>query len=310
MNVQPGDSITAGSPAFTLSTSNEMLILLTVTEEELLELEAGQTGMASFDAIDGIDYPVRVESITRVPNAEQGVVTYDVEARILAGSELAEAAAQGPAGAFRPGGGAFGGGPGSGFGGGPSGPFAGVQLPEGVTPQQVRQAILSGGPLPEGVVLPEEAMRMLERIRAAGGFGQGAGGRQGAAQQPGDISARPLPASGMSASVTILTEVREESVLAPISAVRQLDGQWFVSIPAAVKEGEAAGFERVFVEVRASDGENVEIANGLEAGAILLIGADNAGIAFTATQRQPGANQGFGFGPPGGLGPGGGGGRP
>ncbi len=310
VNIHPGDSIAAGSPAFTLSTSNDMLVLLTVTEEELLELEVGQTGMASFAAIDGIDYPVRVESITRVPEAEQGVVTYDVEARILAASELADAAAQGPAGAFRPGAGTFGGGPGGGFGGGPGGPLAGVQLPEGVTPQQVRQAIISGGPLPEGVVLPEEVIQMVERIRAAGGLAQGAGGQQGAAQQPGDVSARPLPAPGMSASVTILTEVREESVLAPISAVRQLDGQWFVSIPAAAAEGEAADFQRVFVEVGASDGENVEISNGLDAGAILLIGADNAGVAFTATLQQTGANQGFGFGPPGGFGPGGGGGRP
>ena len=306
VSVRPGDSITAGSPAFTLSTPNDMLVLLTVTEEELLELEVGQTGMASFDAIDGINYPVRVESITRVPNAEQGVVTYDVEARILAGSELADAAAQGPAAAFRPGGGAFGGGFG---GGGPGGgALARFELPEGVTIQQVRQAIVSGGPLPEGVVLPEELVEMLQSIRASGGFGQGAGGQRDTGGRGGAAVGRPLPAPGMSASVTILTEVREESVLVPASAVRQLDGRWFVSIPAAAAEGEEVGFERVFVEVGVSDGENVEIANGLDAGAVLLIGADNAGIAFTATQQQPRANPGFGPGS-GGFGPGGGGGR-
>ena len=90
VNVQQCDRISAGSDAFTLSTSKRMLIALTVTEEDLLELEIGQTGLASFDAIDGMEYPVRVVAISRVPNAEQGVVTYDVEARILAGSELAE----------------------------------------------------------------------------------------------------------------------------------------------------------------------------------------------------------------------------
>ena len=52
----------------------------------------------------------------------------------------------------------------------------------------------------------------------------------------------------------------------------------------------------------------MEISGGLDAGAVLLIGADNAGIAFTATQQQPSANPGFGQGP-GGFGPGGGGGR-
>ena len=97
-------------------------------------------------------------------------------------------------------------------------------------------------------------------------------------------------------------------MLLPTSAVRQVDGQWFVSIPALSEDGEGPGFERVFVEVGVSDGENVEISGGLEAGTVVLIGADNAGIAFTATQQQPGANPGFAPGT-GGFGPGGGGGR-
>ena len=112
----------------------------------------------------------------------------------------------------------------------------------------------------------------------------------------------------MSASVTVLTEVREESVLVPVSAVRQLDGEWFVSIPAQGREGVESGFERLFVEVGESDGQNVEIADGLENGAVVLIGADGAGVAFTATQAQPRANPEFGPGQ-GGFGPGGGGGR-
>ena len=315
VTVQPGDRIGSGSAAIILSTSNRMLVSLTVTEEELLDLEVGQTGVASFDAIDGINYPVRVKTISRVPNAEQGVVTYDVEARILGGPAGPNAAPQAPGGNARPGG-TFGGGAfGGGFGGpgAGGGPFSGIELPEGVTPQQVREAIISGGPLPEGVVLPDEIMQALRAFRAAGGFGQGAGSQQtsnaqqGAVQEEGGVAARPLPAPGMSASITILTEVREESVLLPTSAVRQLDGQWFVSIPSAAAEGEAFGHERLFVEIGVSNGESVEIVNGLDAGAIVLIGADNAGVAFTATQQQPQAIPGFG---PGGFGPGSGGGRP
>ena len=119
----------------------------------------------------------------------------------------------------------------------------------------MRQAIIRGEPLPEGVELPAEVEEMLQAFRAAGGFGQGAGNQQApgaqqqAARQPGDASRRPLPAPGMSASITILTEVREESVLVPTTAVRQLEDRWFVSIPAPAAEGEVIGFERVFVEV-------------------------------------------------------------
>ena len=52
--VRQGDSVAAGFPAFTLSTSDRMLVSLTVTEEELLSLAEGQTGVATFDAIGGV----------------------------------------------------------------------------------------------------------------------------------------------------------------------------------------------------------------------------------------------------------------
>jgi len=106
----------------------------------------------------------------------------------------------------------------------------------------------------------------------------------------------------MSATVTILTELREEAVLIPVAAVRQIDGQWFVAV-APDPEGAEFGFERVMVEVGESDGVNVEVTGGLQAGATVLIGADRAGIAYSATQQQQQPDIGFsfppGFSPPG-----------
>ena len=92
--MQPGDRVTANFAAFSLGTPSRMLIELTVTEADLLNLEVGQAGLASFDAIEDVEYPVRIASISRVPNAAQGVVTYDVEARILVGVEIAEVASE------------------------------------------------------------------------------------------------------------------------------------------------------------------------------------------------------------------------
>ena len=178
-------------------------------------------------------------------------------------------------------------------------------------------------PLPEGVVLPEGfelPEGALERLAGGGRGGDGgAQDRGGAGAAPPDAiaAARPMPAPGMSASVTILTEVRDETVLVPISAVRQLDGEFFVTVPAA--DGLTA---RVTVAVGSSDGTNVEVVSGLEAGDTVLIGADSEGVAFSATQQaqQPvpgfqggnftggGGGGGFGGGG-GGAGGGGGGGR-
>ena len=322
VNVELGDRISSGFTAFTLSTSSRMLISLTVTEDELLNLEVGQTGLATFDAIDEFNYPVRVDSVSRVPKAEQGVVTYDVEARILVGEDLSAAAGGGPAAGVRSQGGR-----GAARAGGP---FGGFQLPEGVTFQQVRQmmtslelpegvtmqqvgrALATGAPLPAGVEVPEELEQIFKSIRSSArssavedDSGDGEQTRP-ASGRAGDTATKPLPAPGMSARVTIVTEIREQSVLLPVSAVRQLEGDWFVSVPRSSEDGGTSDSGRVFVAVGESDGQSVEIQSGIEAGAVVLIGADGAGIAFSATQQQTPSNPGFGAGP-GGFGPGGGG---
>ncbi|MCY3602087.1 MAG: HlyD family efflux transporter periplasmic adaptor subunit, partial [Chloroflexi bacterium] len=336
VNVQPGDRVAASLAAFTLSTSDRILIALTVTEADLLSLEVGQAGIATFDAIDDVEYPVRIASISRVPNAAQGVVTYEVEARLLAGPEIAEVAAE--LAALRGTGGdlarllagaGFGAGAGEGSGGGAGeggggareggaaggdargagglgggGLLAGLDLPEGVTIQEVLQAVANGEPLPEGVTLPEDfeiPPQMLERLANLTSNEL----EQGAETQQGALAARPLPAPGMSASVTILKELREQAVLVPVSAVRHLDGAWFVTVPGPAADDAGEGviaFERVTVEVGESDGTNVEILSGIEAGAVLLIGADNSGIAFSAQQQRQQPGGGFGGGGPGGGG--------
>ena len=98
-------------------------------------------------------------------------------------------------------------------------------------------------------------------------------------------------------------------MLVPVAAVRQLDGAWFVTVPAGDAgddEDAAHVFVRVTVEVGESDGTSVEVTSGLEPGAVLLIGADGAGVAFSATQQQPDLpafprGGGFGGGGPGGA---------
>ena len=71
-----------------------MMIALAVTEADLLALEVGQAGFASFDGVEGVQYPARIVSISRLPDTAQGVVTYGVEARILTGAETVEVASQ------------------------------------------------------------------------------------------------------------------------------------------------------------------------------------------------------------------------
>ena len=303
--VQPGDRIGAGATAFLVSTRDQIVVDLTVTEAEIFELEDLQVGVASFDAIDGAQYPVRITSISRVPNVEQGVVTYAVEATVL--SPLAiqavrndlealgvtvperQAAAQGAGGQ----------------GGGVSdraqrfgAMLQSLDLPEGVSVLEVAQAIANDEPLPEGVELPEEfSITDEERAQLRTFLARFAGGGGGAAGGTAAVSDdRQLPVDGMSASVTILTAVRDEAVLISTSAVRQIEGAFYIAVPTA-----DGGWERQSVQIGETDGTNVEILEGLENGATVLIGVDSEGIAYSATQL-PGGGTGGGFGGPGGGG--------
>ena len=307
VNVDPGERVAAGSAVFVLSTRDEIVVALTVTEAEIFDLEERQVGVASFDAIEGVQYPVRITTISRVPQVDQGVVTYEVEAVVL--SPLSIQAVRNDLRALGvtvpepqrnneegDGGGAT-----------PTNPeqvrrftawLQSLELPEGVTTLDVVRALANDEELPGGVVLPEDLeindeQRAQLRALIARFTGGGAAGGQAAVSDD-----RQLPIEGMSASVVILTAVRDESVLVSTSAVRQIDGAFYVAVPT-----EDGTWERRAVQIGETDGTNVEILSGLEDGATVLIGADSEGIAYSATQL-PGGGTGGGApqGPPGGGG--------
>jgi len=306
VSIAVGDTVSAGSAAVELLDESTIEVELTVTETDLPQIEVGQVGLATFDAIEDQQYAVRVASISRVPQTQQGVVTYPVTATLLQGGDLAAAAGDlaaltgasaGGGGfprgaAFGGGGGANGGTPGAGGGGGL---LTGIEIPEGVTIADVLEALANGQPLPDGVTLPgglEIGEALLERLRS--------GAAPGAAGAEAPVGAvRPMPAPGMSASVTVLTAIRDEAVLVPVAAVRLIDDVPSVRVPAG--DGTST---RVEVTLGSSDGMQVEVLTGLDAGATVLVGAEMEGVPYTATTQSASSDV-----PPGGsfFGDGGGG---
>ncbi|MEZ4503438.1 MAG: HlyD family efflux transporter periplasmic adaptor subunit [Dehalococcoidia bacterium] len=290
VSISSGDTVAANAAVVELLDESAIEVDLTVTESDLPDIEVGQIGLATFDSIDGQQYPVRIASISRVPNTEQGVVTYPVTAVLLQGADLADAADEmaaltgaattgAPAGAF----------PGA---GGPAGPFADIDLPDGVSMQDILQALANDEPLPDGVTLPEGfeiPETLLERIRS-GATGPVGGGETGPAAAPDGASQRPMPAPGMSASVTLLTEIRDEAVLVPVNAVRLIDDVPTVRIPA--DDGTST---RIEVTLGSSDGEQVEVLSGLEAGDIVLVGAETEGVPYTVTTQSSSSQTQGGF---------------
>ncbi len=287
INIELGERVSASTAAFVLSTRGQLLIELSVTEAEWFDLEPGRVGLARFDALDELSYAIRIAEAGRVPQIDQGVVTYIVEASILTPEEFPDAADQlaaiggenaitiGAEGAA---------------GGGVPNPFESAQakqllaafeaqatIPPGVETLAVIRALAFDDPLPEGVILPD-GFEIPEQFKAQIRNTFLSYEQALAEAEAEGVVEQPLPAPGMTASVTIITAIRDEAVHVAISAVRQIDGRFYVAIPSE----NLAGWERIEVEVGESDDSSVEILSGLEAGQVVLIGADTEGVSYAA----------------------------
>jgi HlyD family secretion protein len=69
VSIAAGDAVTVSTVALELLDEAAIEVELTVTESDLPSIDVGQVGLATFDAVDGQEYPVRVDRISRVPDA-------------------------------------------------------------------------------------------------------------------------------------------------------------------------------------------------------------------------------------------------
>jgi HlyD family secretion protein len=95
VNVQAGDTAGGGGATSTsaasssnadivLNTPDALILNLTISESDYNSVKAGQSGIATFDAIaDGGIFPIVIESIGSTGATTQGVVTYQATARLI-----------------------------------------------------------------------------------------------------------------------------------------------------------------------------------------------------------------------------------
>jgi len=102
--------------------------------------------------------------------------------------------------------------------------------------------------------------------------------------------------NGMTASVSIITEKKEDVLLLAQDAVISMGDRAFVEVVSAAGET-----KRQRVETGISDGTNIEIVSGLKEGDKVVLQSGSS-TADAASERTPGAEP---FIPAGGLPPGG-----
>ncbi len=106
LDIEVGQEVSgAGAAAIVLHTPDALGLDLTVSESDRPDVEAGQSGYATFDALGDSQFPLVIDSVGSSPTTTQGVVIYEVQATIQSvGSAFAARAQSGevPAGSASP----------------------------------------------------------------------------------------------------------------------------------------------------------------------------------------------------------------
>jgi multidrug resistance efflux pump len=298
LNIAVGDMAGASSATapIVLNTPNAVRLNLTITESDLPTVKAGQSGIATFDALSGSVFPIVIDSIGTNPTTTQGVVTYQVRARFVPGatggttgattsgalggraSRLAGtpvAGATPPAGAVAPGGSTS-----------PVGTPAAAGTPvAGATPP-------AGVGAPGANASPPAGTPVAGATPAAGG---------GTPQAAATSEVEPLP--GMNATVIITVQQAQNVLVVPDRAIQTQGGNSVVQV-----QKDDGSTETAVVQTGLSDGTNTEITSGLEEGQTVILPTRTVTTSAQATTTTRTGTQGGGFqfeiggGPPSGAG--------
>ncbi|MBI2764762.1 MAG: HlyD family efflux transporter periplasmic adaptor subunit [Chloroflexi bacterium] len=296
LGINAGDQVTAATAAATVANPEGMRIDLSVAESDISKVKVGQYGVATFDALSGSRYIVKVTTVGTTATTTQGIVTYAVQAQILRGADLqanaadiirtvqAVAAASGTASIV------------TGTGAGANG---GGSVASGTVTAGDNDGAGAGGSDNFGGA---RATAIAQGTPVAGRT-PGAGGPRGAGAAAGGVAAfanAPLPTPGMNASVTLVTEVQENVLLLPTTAIKRQGRTTYVNLLKA--DGTT---EQRTVTIGSADATNTAITSGLAEGDKVIVNTvSTATGARTATARTTPAAAGG----EGGLGHAGGGG--
>ena len=273
VGVVPGDVASASTGAFVFLDPASIGVDITVSESDLVGLAPGQLAIAQFDSIQDQSYLLQISGIDTDPTVTQGVVTYTVRAEMVDPRQLADredevrqlASLVRGAGALAEGGFAPGASAPQAAGGRGAGGFGGGG---GAGLQECVQRVLGRIPQGRGDVSAEERTRIQQEC-LGGGSGAGRGPQEGGGgPQAARVEAPTrMPTPGMSGSVTILTDIKSDVLLAPSAAIRQQGSDAFVYV-----RGFDGSPERREITIGGTDSERTEVLSGLAEGDMVLMG--------------------------------------
>jgi len=255
VNVSGGDVVQKGSVAVILADPSKFGATFMVGEMDILQVKLGGEAWVQVDAMPGMSLSAKVTHISPTATIQQGVVNYRVEVEI----ESLEAVRQEQQEARQE---------------------AMQEMMQGIAqgelPERLKQAI------EEGQITQEQAEEMMERMQQ-GQLGQpGQGGQQAMPTMPlEDFQLR----EGLTVTVSILVEERNDVLLVPNGAITSRGGQAYVQVVSPDGTTE----ERP-VTTGLSDWQYTEVTSGLSEGEKIIV---PQGTTTTPTTLQPGGRMPF-----------------
>jgi HlyD family secretion protein len=268
INSNSGEFIGSGQNFLTLSDLDTIEMEIIASEAEYVEIKKGMLGIVILDSKPQAPLVIEVIAISDVPNLQQGVVTYPVRARFVRGFEVITLLSQ----------------------------FAPLleSLSGGMTGGML-EGMIPGGM--EGMIPGGMGGRM-----SGGMGGRMSGGMRGGIDLNNLSSDSPLlnflsndlPAEGMNGTVTLLKESVQDVVVIPTDAL--IVEKSITKVITSIDEG---NIRYVEVETGLSDGEKIEIINGLNIGDKIYIESDDELVQLDSTERLMTIDEIQNIGPPG-----------
>ncbi len=273
IGIAVGDTVSAATAAFTIANQDAIRVDLSVQEADFVGLKAGQYGIATFEALSGYSYGVRITFVNPTPTTTQGVVSYQVQAEILRAEQLQDPATQQAVLQTL------------------SASGSSVRAGRGTAGANGSAASGTPGAFPGGAGAARTPGAGPGAGRTPGaGFTPPAGGQAGGPGSAPGLQAllnAPAPTPGMNATVVIIKSVQENLLLVPTSAIKTQAGTRTVT----VKKDDGTTEERT-VTVGGADSSNTAITSGLNAGEVVVLSSSAASSTATANRTVTTNQQG------------------
>jgi HlyD family secretion protein len=248
VNVSGGGEVKKGTVAVTLADPNKFEADIPVGELDILQVKLGGTAEVQMDAVQGMTLAAEVTHISPTATISQGVVNYKVKVTLNS--------------------------------------LEAVTQPQTAQPSEATAANVTGGEIPEQLREAIAEGRMTqEQVEAM--MNQRLSGQAGQSMQSSAVPADFQLKEGMTVTVSIIVDERNNALLVPNSAITTQGRQTFVQVAAA-----DGTFEQRTIQTGISDFQFTEVIEGLTEGEQVMV---NNSTATTTPSNETQQRQGGAF---------------